>query len=443
MNLIQLFQFAYFIIFLLICKKSCRNGILFFWGSLFIIPSIILNIHIVSFINVYVLQIIIASFFFLFNANYKQSFLAFCKNSKSAILIIFIMYALTIIFSDEVPFKIQCYYFFKELFQFLIIIETFIIAKNDSSFILRLYKILLILLLCNIAYSFIFEICFRTNPAGLPLYLLIGQDNNEYLVDAIDSQRGTMGFRLQSIFGHPLSLGQYYLLMIPLFLSNMQYSKKYEWIIAILLSVNIFLSGTRGAIFPMLLILGLYMIKSNIRFYKLILILPLFVIAYLFLPLQKQQIIDNYYDSLTTYIQFWDDKKQAKYNVEGSSINMRIEQFKAAKAEIKHNILFGKGIGYREYYQEQHNQLHPQLLGYESFVLLKLVEQGWIGIFIFLLIISYLYYILSKECPNTLILQLIFIAFLFSTFMTGIRPFSFLLLGLSGIIATKNNNQKT
>ena len=123
-------------------------------------------------------------------------------------------------------------------------------------------------------------------------------------------------------------------------------------------------------------------------------------------------------------------------------MSMRFEQFVAANNEIRNNPLFGEGRGYREYYQEKHNQLHPKLLGYESFVLLKLVEQGWVGLFMFIILILYMYYVFKKSHCNTWILQLLFIAFFLSTLMTGIRQFSFLVLGLSAIIIsqTSSNN---
>ena len=130
----------------------------------------------------------------------------------------------------------------------------------------------------------------------------------------------------------------------------------------------------------------------------------------------------------------------AKSEIEGSSMSMRFEQFEAANDEIKDNPLFGKGRIYREYYQDHHNQLHPKLLGYESFVLLKLVEQGWIGLCMFILLIFYMYRIFKKTYCNVWILQLLFIAFFLSTLMTGIRPFSFLILGMSAVIVS---NQKS
>ena len=143
-----------------------------------------------------------------------------------------------------------------------------------------------------------------------------------------------------------------------------------------------------------------------------------------------------------TYIQFWDDRKQNKSNLSGSSVSMRLEQFEAATNEIKNNPLFGRGRVYREYYQNQHSQMHPKLLGYESFILLILVEQGWIGLLFFIIITFSMYQIFRKRTNNVTILRLIFIAYILSTLITGIRPYTFLILGLTASILINSKNIK-
>lgn len=443
--LIKIFLIVFFVIVLIINRCSCKNGIILFWASLFTVPSILLNVHIISFINVYNLQILIISIFFFLDKNNRKDIISFCRSYSIPIFVLLGVYLTIIFFSEKVPLKSQIYSLLKELLEILVIIETLIVAQKNHLLIRQIYIILPILILCNVVFSIIYEIGLRTNPAGLPLYILLGKDNNEYLADMIDVSRGIMDFRLQSIFGHPLSLGQYFLLIVPVFFCKNKYlDERIKWLFIMLLCVMIFLSGTRGALFPLIFILSLYLIKGKFRFaYKLILMLPFLIVLYSFTPPQLQRNIDKYVDSFTTYIQFWNDKKQSKSEIQGSSMSMRFEQFAAANDEIRNNPLFGEGRGYREYYQEKHNQLHPKLLGYESFVLLKLVEQGWIGLCVFIVLILYMYYIFKKSHCNTWILQLLFIAFFLSTLMTGIRQFSFLILGMSAIVITTSQNRKT
>ena len=430
--------------FFLVNKSSCENGLIFLWGAIFVIPSLILSIGVISFLNVYTLLIIIFSFFFFYNTVYRKAFVSFYKKYAKQLIFLIIAYLFLIIFSETVPFKEQLYDCIRELLQILIIIETFIIAKSNDSFTIHLCKILFILILCNIVYSCVFEIVFRMNYAGAPLYVLLGMNYNEYVVDMINVQRGIFDFRLQSIYGHPISLGQYYLLIVPIFLCKyIQLSKNMKLFTVFALSLCIVLSGTRGAIFPLFLILGLYAINNQgSRIYNKLLFIPLLILLYVFIPLQSQRNIDKYCDSLITYIQFWDDDKQARSEITGSSLSMRLDQMSAAQREIKDNKLCGKGRTYREYYQNKNGQLHPELLGYESFILLKLVEQGWIGLFLFVFLIIYIYIILRRERCNAYILTLLFIAYFSSTLMTGIRPFSFLILGMSGIIIATSNKSR-
>ena len=441
---LTLFFIIIFFAFCLVCKFSCENGLVFLWGAIFVIPSLILSIGIISFFNVYTLLIVTFSFFFFNNTLYRKAFISFCRKYIKQIFFLIIAYLFLIIFSETVPLKDQLYDCIRELLQILIIIETFIIANNKNFFTIHLCKTLFILILCNIVYSCVFEIVFRMNYAGVPLYVLLGMDNSDYVVDMINVQRGIIDFRLQSIFGHPISLGQYYLLIVPIFLrKHIQLSKNMRLFTVFVLSLCIVLSGTRGAIFPLFLILGLYAIKNQKnQGPRIYIFIPLLILLYVFIPLQSQRIIDKYFDSLITYVQFWDDDKQAKSEITGSSLSMRLDQISAAQHEIKDNKLCGRGRTYREYYQNKNGQLHPELLGYESFILLKLVEQGWIGLFLFVFLIIYMYKILRRERCNAYILALLFIAYFSSILMTGIRPFSFLILGMSGIVIATSNKSK-
>ena len=102
------------------------------------------------------------------------------------------------------------------------------------------------------------------------------------------------------------------------FCKNKYLDERIKWLFIMLLCVMIFLSGTRGALFPLIFILSLYLIKGKFRFaYKLILMLPFLIVLYSFTPPQLQRNIDKYVDSFTTYIQFWNDKKQSKRQKHG------------------------------------------------------------------------------------------------------------------------------
>lgn len=123
-------------------------------------------------------------------------------------------------------------------------------------------------------------------------------------------------------------------------------------------------------------------------------------------------------------------------------MEMRVDQFKAAQIEITNNICFGKGKGYREFYQNKYHTLHPKLLGYESLLILKLVEEGYIGLLFYLMMIGYLYIFFRKKTYNTKLLSLLYFAYILSTVMTGIRPHSLLILGLTSIVIISTSPKK-
>lgn len=444
---IQVFIICYFVLYIIINKLSTKNGIIMFWISLFIIPYPILSLSFISFFQFITIEIIISSFSFWCNYIYRKELLCFCRKKIKSIIALIIVYSSLILFSETVPYKDQFYNLLNELLFFLIIIETFIFASHSKDNKTYLIKAITYSLLINIVYSLICEAYLQINFAGRPLYILLGMDSNEYLIDMIESARGVFSFRMQSTFGHPLSLGQYFLILVPIyFCSSSNIGNKIRITTIIFLIISIFLSGTRGAIFPFILIATIFLIKfSKIKLMKYgLLSFCLLIIIYTLLPIKAQVSINQQMSDFSTFIQFWDDKKQNKSNVSGSSISMRIEQFDAATNEIRNNPLFGKGRAYREYYQNQHSQLHPKLLGFESFVLLKLVEQGWIGLVFFIIIIFTMYKIFKERTYNIIILKLIFIAYILSTLITGIRPYSLLILGLTAsILAINSKDIKT
>ena len=115
-------------------------------------------------------------------------------------------------------------------------------------------------------------------------------------------------------------------------------------------------------------------------------------------------------------------------------MEMRFNQFDAAQKEISANPILGRGYGYREHWQNKHNGPHPDLLGYESVLILYLVERGWLGLMFFFIITFYIYKLFCKETTNRTIVNLIFLGYILSIVMTGVRPFTFLFVCLSSSV---------
>ena len=431
------FLIGYLVFSIILSIISLRASLVFIWCTLFFVPIPLLRFGFFRGFDILNIYTVLIFFFSLFNRNGRKS-LGFIFRHYFKFLVIYVsILFLLFIFSETVPLKDQLRSYLREITGIFLILFSFAFALIDLKFVKVLAICLPIILVLNFIYSAFFELYLGYNPAGMPLLLLMGTDENAGATDMVESVRGMLSLRIQSTYGHPLSLGQFYLALVPMFFSMKGLNKFLNVIIILSLSISIFLSGARGAIFPLLLILFFLMVQNKIKHvFKFVLVfLSILIISYFLLPSSAKTLVNEYYESYSAMIQFWDESKQTDNDIKGSSVSMRMDQFSAAIEEVSPNPIFGMGIGYREYWQNIHGQsAHPYLLGYESLVLLKLVEQGWLGLFLYLWLLYRFYRIFSKGCHDKIYLKCLYWGVFLSQLMTGIRPHSLLFLGLASIV---------
>lgn len=431
MSSVQLFTYVYLIILFVVSLKSYRLCINLIWCSLLLIPSIMLER--------YIRYVVLISLFSCFcDSKHWEIFSKFLLMHKTALLF-FIMMGLTIItFSDVVPVKNQLGWLTTNISWILLVVETFLLCRSEQLYARQLLMILCCCIIVNTIYSIYFEIYLRVNPAGLPLYILMGLGDNQYLADMVNRERGVFAFRLQSIFGHPISLGQYFCVITPVLF---YIRKKVIRIMLIsIVCVIVFLTGSRGAFIPLFCFIILYVIETSLKKKQVVsLIVPLFMLFLIVTVLTNTVDWFNW-----DMFAFWDDKKQMQNNFIGSDMALRISQLESAVKEIEGNYLFGKGFGYRGFFQDKFGGLHPKLLGYESVLILHLVERGWLGLIFFFITIVYIYIIFKNNTSTPFTISLVFFAYIISITMTGVRPYTFALVGLtcSIICGISNNNIK-
>ena len=353
----------------------------------------------------------------------------FSNNQNAIILYLFISF--TIVFlSQTVPLDVQFIRLVEEIAMLLFALQTFFLAKNNEKSALAFKYIICGAIVYNIVYCIYFELILRVNPAGMPLYILLGQGDNDFIVDMIDSERGGFDLRAQTVYRHPLSLGQYMLVLLPLFLMKGKYFSNLFF--SFLICALIILSGSRGAMAPMVLILFISMIKSShINFRKLVVLFAVIIAVISSIPDKQRDKFTKEVEPFVAGLAFWDDEKQEENDVSGSSMEMRFDQINAAFVEIEENPIFGRGYGYRDYWIFLHNDLHPELLGFESVFLLYLVERGWIGLIFFFFIVYYIYRLCKNETISTITILLVFVGYLTSIIMTGVRPLTLLFVCLA------------
>ena len=404
------------------------------WLSLLFVPTIILEQEMIF-------QISLETFLLFGSVASEMRFserrvywINFVTGNQKAIILYFFISFTIIFFSQTVPLSFQVTCLLNEFAMLLFAFQTFFFVNSEelSSFTLR--RILCWAVIFNIIYCIFFEVMVGVNPAGMPLYILLGEDDNEFITDMIDYERGSMSFRAQTVYRHPLSLGQYMLVVLPLFL--MKGKQPIKFVYAFFICCLIVLSGSRGAMAPMILVLFLSL-KSNIGAHlrKFVLFLMVISVTICFVPDKQWKHFSREIEPFVASLQFWDDQKQKDNDIRGSSMEMRLNQFDAALKEISENPIFGRGYGYRDYWIYKHNALHPDLLGFESILLLYLVERGWLGLLFFFIMIAYLYKLFRRATSERSVIMYIFLGFFLSIMMTGIRPLSLLFVFLASSIA--------
>ena len=352
---------------------------------------------------------------------------------------------LLLLFSTAVPCIMQIRYYKNEFFEFLLLIVTWYCLRSDRDTVLSLLKVLVVCLLLNAFYGF-YSVIVGVNIFATPLNLLLGVDIDN-AVDMINQSRGFLSFRLQSLFEHPLTLAQCYLLLLPAILWNKRYFSKRSYIaIVITITISIFLTGSRSALFPLVLMF-LYFFISYLR-KKRRYVFPFFCIGIcsMFL-LNSIQTKDREYkdvvQSIKASVFFWDESLQKKQKIDGSSVSMRINQLDAMVDIISQtNIFVGYGRGFREVFAARSTKIDGKLLGFESVFLLKPVEQGILGLFSYFILIFSLWKLFMRKRKTREYIIVLYSIFILSIIMTGIRPYSFIMLGLSSGLICFSENRK-
>lgn len=434
----------YILIVLLLGLVSHKKSIYLVWLTLLVTPIIIL-VHGVKLHLSFMSCLMLCSIFVWIRfPNNRIYFIQFIKeHSKALLLYIFISLSIVCL-SQTTPIINQLRLLLSELIVVLYSIHIFCFLKHSRNSSKMLLSIICGIFCFMAVYCTFFEIFLRMNPAGLPLYMVLGIDDNQFMIDMNDQIRGNMEFRLQGTYGHPNSLGQYYAILFPILFSK-EIKIHFRLFFIIIVVGMIVLTGSRSAIVPMSVVLLLGGLGFTNRILpKILIFVILFPVLIMLIPERQMEKIEDQVAPFVASLAFWDDKIQKENDISGSSMEMRIQQWDAALKETSSNPLFGQGLGYREYWQDKHNDAHPDLLGYESILLYYLVERGWVGLIFFFVMIAYIYSFFKKSTSDTKILNLIYFTYIAGYLMIGVRPLSFLLVCLvSSLICGLNPSINT
>lgn len=180
----------------------------------------------------------------------------------------------------------------------------------------------------------------------------------------------------------------------------------FEYLVYILIVLNIYLTGSRGPLGA--IIIGyLFFVFRRLNWSRRITYISFFsILTLLIIPY------------IEPYLSLFTDK-----NVEGSSFELREKQFIGALSMVAgdmQSLLFGRGLGYTSYYIENFGP-HPIALYFESTHVSGIVNYGIVGlIFIFFGKTIFLLYIAIRAYRKKIIDNKIFnllLAFLLTYFI--------------------------
>lgn len=326
----------------------------------------------------------------------------------------------------------------KSLLQFFVTeispyISLLVLIKTKKQ-LLSFINVLLISY-CVISVYGIYTYVIKMNP----LYIFFvanytyGYEVEDYTGDGFGSIRGALTGAASGNLSGPLPWGQESML-VALFLIFNKYIKNKRLLILtiILASINVFLSGKRSCLTPLLIAFAYFLfIRRNVFTLKRILYiagvaLALFITINLFPQLEKLN------KNLTTSIFFWNDQLAEKQDVGGSSLEMRLDQFNYANNMIADNPLFGLGYDWPSYYSKKNGE-HPYMHGFESIYLRTIVESGLIGLIVWT-VFFVRFYRLTNNRTNHKESLVFHLCFILSCILTGIQASMWIYMLLGGTL---------
>ena len=326
--------------------------------------------------------------------------------------------------SALVPYEYQFVSLAKNLFlgEIVFLVAFYYKAKYfNCSFFCKLF--LLVAIMSGL-YG-IFAYLIGMNPYITMLaYTYTGKD---YMFSYfLDETRGFLMGRASGVFPHPLIWGQFWNIAIPFFvLVKKDLNKVLLWLCISVGFVNVVLCGSRTALLTLLVSASFYFLslgyKKIIMFFLLFVVLIFLFVLY---PTKSDFFANDYLTYLKSVVFFWDDSYVLSLGINGSNAEMRQSQMKAVMNFIASNPIAGIGYNYQYYCLENTGVSRYALMGMESVVFKKLVEQGFAGLICFGIVLCALFRETSKKIQiksDYLCYLGFFLAFVASACFTGIQ----------------------
>lgn len=318
-------------------------------------------------------------------------------------------------FAESLPFNLQFNYWRVAFMKTCVVPFVFWnIAKEDRLFILNTKKVLIGSLIVAGVYGIYLLRSNGMNPYTTHLANYFGNMDAAEVFSSVASRLSfSSAGKIQSTMIHPMTYAFVLCFMILMLSCQFVIEKKKNYLpVIILLLFNLLISGVRTGIAALMIGFS-YFIIVNKQF-------KLFLLGIVVVSISYYAIKSN--DDVTAIFASMVDVSGNKYDMNGSSIPMRLRQLDGTFIEIKQNGFWvGKGYGWTNNYTKTYGT-HPTIAGFESLIFSILLNSGVIGAIcwsIFFLLIFRLNRRLLKSKQSVFLLDTYTIVYLSYAIGTG------------------------
>jgi hypothetical protein len=342
---------------------------------------------------------------------YKYPIKSLVFSPLKPFLFLFFAQLLIIPFHDDISYSVQLNLIRSDfMISILLPFALINVMAKDEKAIKLFTQVLFISIFIAALYSLLLILTPGINPYLIILLPLSGEEFNEAYAEAFGG--GRVFGRISGVFTHPMMNGLFLCLSFFFITSRIEINSllknKFKLILLLIIFASIITMGVRSAIGAVMVGFICYLLL--VRKIKMVIIglfiYILFIQLITFIPGMEE-----YINSMTEY------KKDA--TVKGSSIELRLEQLNGGLNEIRNNYIFGKGYGWTDYYLTF--RVHPTMWAFESLILVILCNNGFIGFFIWgIMILNYIRNLRNKFFKNDkAILISLLVTYLVYSVVTG------------------------
>lgn len=297
-------------------------------------------------------------------------------------LLYFLMaYQFLLLFITGIPFSLQLKNLILSFFTCYILYLLPLVSIDTAMSLGRVNKVLYFVILIVSLYGLLTFIMGQ-NPYFQYLRSIYPQslDASSFMEDS----RGVVSSRVFSTMAHPLCLGQiltlffFYFRNIPSVLKNKAIYKVGLYVILL----TALLSGSRAVFFSIIVfyafdLLSISNLKTELRTLISLITFVLIIILMVGGP-ALSELLAAYFGSLSFDLDAG--------NMGGSSGSLRLFQLFRSFDIVNNNLFLGMGIGFVHEFGDK----YPEMLGYESIIFKKLIDEGLIGLFLYILFFIFL-----------------------------------------------------